>query len=479
MIGGYMKTSRYALAAIAGLMMGGAYAAPVKAADLGGNCCADLEERVAELEATTVRKGTRKVSLTLSGHVNRGIMWYDDGSMTGWRSFDNIMSHSRFRLQGNAKINADWTMGYYQEFEFSTASNFAVSQLDDRGFNSAGGNLQGSSPFNFAIRQSHWFLKNARLGTVSVGRLNMATKDMPGTELGGIAIVASSDMILQQFNFLLRPAGTVGRQGLSSVRLGAFRTQSSADNLRTDGVRYDSPTIMGFTLSTAAGDDYIWDVALRHEAEWNGFKFASATGYYVDMDEQCVRTNAGTAVGCEVPTVAKTGRREQHVFKSNSSVWHMPSGVFASWAYWNLSYEGAAGIDNVTANRGGGQRPDSDLFWVAAGLKRNFFGIGYTSIFGEYGRISDAFTGTAVNFTSPDGNGTNFVGGVSNSDVTRWGVGIVQNIDAAAAELYLHYMNYSFDVSGCATTAGGANCVVSKQDLEDIRSVQAGARIKF
>ena len=30
------------------------------ATDLGGDCCADLEERVADLDATTVRKGTRK-----------------------------------------------------------------------------------------------------------------------------------------------------------------------------------------------------------------------------------------------------------------------------------------------------------------------------------------------------------------------------------------------------------------------------------
>jgi hypothetical protein len=35
----------------------------VTAADLGGNCCADLEEPLAELEATTVRKGNRKVAL--------------------------------------------------------------------------------------------------------------------------------------------------------------------------------------------------------------------------------------------------------------------------------------------------------------------------------------------------------------------------------------------------------------------------------
>ena len=41
------------------------------AADLGGNCCADLEERIAELEATTARKGNRKVSLTVSDPSTR------------------------------------------------------------------------------------------------------------------------------------------------------------------------------------------------------------------------------------------------------------------------------------------------------------------------------------------------------------------------------------------------------------------------
>ena len=48
------------------------FAAPSSAsyaADLGGNCCADLEERIAELEATTGRKGNRAISLTLTGFV--------------------------------------------------------------------------------------------------------------------------------------------------------------------------------------------------------------------------------------------------------------------------------------------------------------------------------------------------------------------------------------------------------------------------
>ncbi|HRY07757.1 MAG TPA: porin, partial [Hyphomicrobiaceae bacterium] len=52
---------------------------PASAADLGGDCCADLEERIADLEATTARKGNRKVSLTVSGQVNHAVVFWDDG----------------------------------------------------------------------------------------------------------------------------------------------------------------------------------------------------------------------------------------------------------------------------------------------------------------------------------------------------------------------------------------------------------------
>ncbi len=47
------------------VMAASVFATQASAADLGGDCCADLEERIAELEATTARKGNRKVSLTI------------------------------------------------------------------------------------------------------------------------------------------------------------------------------------------------------------------------------------------------------------------------------------------------------------------------------------------------------------------------------------------------------------------------------
>ena len=85
---------------------------PVKAADLGGDCCADLEERVAELEATTVRKGNKKVSVTLYGQVNHAALFWDDGAEKNTYVVDNNYESSRFGFKGNAKTGfGDWARG--------------------------------------------------------------------------------------------------------------------------------------------------------------------------------------------------------------------------------------------------------------------------------------------------------------------------------------------------------------------------------
>ena len=58
--------------------------APASAAQLGAGpgagCCADLEERIAELEASVARRGNRKVSLEVHGQVSEVEMWWNDGA---------------------------------------------------------------------------------------------------------------------------------------------------------------------------------------------------------------------------------------------------------------------------------------------------------------------------------------------------------------------------------------------------------------
>ena len=79
------------------------HAPAARAADLGGDCCADLEERVAELEATTVRKGNKKVSVTLYGKVNKAVLFWDDGAEKNIYAVDNNYEVLAVRPQGLGK----------------------------------------------------------------------------------------------------------------------------------------------------------------------------------------------------------------------------------------------------------------------------------------------------------------------------------------------------------------------------------------
>jgi Gram-negative porin len=130
MVWGLGLRSRLLAAAGVAIIMGAYSDAPGKAADLGGDCCSDLEERVAELEATTVRKGNKKVSVTLYGQVNKAVLWWDDDAEKNTYVVDNNYESSRFGFKGSAKIGGDWWAGYRMEIETITAQSNLVNQFN-------------------------------------------------------------------------------------------------------------------------------------------------------------------------------------------------------------------------------------------------------------------------------------------------------------------------------------------------------------
>src|SRR5262245_31501356 len=124
MVGGLTVNLRFLAAASATVLIGALSAAlPARAAGRRGESCADLEERVAELEATTVRKGNKKVSVTLYGQTNKAVLTWDDGAENNTYVVDNNYESSRFGFKGSAKISGDWSAGYRLEVETTTAAS--------------------------------------------------------------------------------------------------------------------------------------------------------------------------------------------------------------------------------------------------------------------------------------------------------------------------------------------------------------------
>jgi hypothetical protein len=484
---------------LAGLLLS---AGAAQSADLGGNCCADLEERVAELEATTVRKGNRRVSLTLSGHVNRSLLYWDDGFQSDLYSVDNAIANSRFRFTGNAKVNADLLAGFHMEFSmaFGSRSN-QVSQIDDDGFTGSGGILGGAN-FGDGIggagdsvldfNQAYWYLESKHWGRLSVGRLTAATGGISIIDLSNTGVVANSQPFLWGGGMILRnglgslgaitwaqmcggPGSAVtatffGNAGPYSVDCGLHALD------RRDAVMYSTPTWHGFTFGGTFGEDDFWDVAARYAGEWHGFRVAAGLGHRWYEDREPDRL----VLGPPDDRLDDTHRRH---WLSSASAMHIATGLFVSGTWNQYEYHGSNPheIFDLDPSR---NRPDTRLWWVDAGIQKNWLGIGATTFYGEYGRVEDGITGLIAD---PGGDGPFLSSGlvplgaegvVVDSDMDWWGVGAVQRVDAATMDLYLAFRQYSADIRlGDSAVAGPATQIPG--GIEDIWYIQGGARIQF
>jgi hypothetical protein len=471
-------SSRFAVAAALGLFMG---ASSSQAADLGGNCCADLEERIAELEATTARKGNRKMSLTISGQVHRAVIWYDDGkNSTTYYGLDSTNSSSRFIFSGNAKVTPKVSMGFEIMIEIEAGGTSSkVSQFDEDG--KVGAQIGGPGSFNAHnvdayfgdARHAAWWIDHADLGRVLVGRWESAgvlgTIDLTGH----LFLPASAAFGLLNGGFFIR-----GPNGEYFATTWANISDPASNNPgRTELVRYDSPSYHGFIFSSSVAEagDY-WGTMVRYANEFNGVRVAGTVGY-----ERI--TDVATPSVVNPTDVAFVGLRPDiTAWGFALSAMHVPTGLFVQGHYNNLDFGGRAiGAASGYWGQSTVNKKDADQWLIQAGISRNWFGYGNTSTYGEYGVANDwgADNGAGRNYTTA---GFTPVFGVTDTELRVWGFGVVQKFDAAATDLYLGYRHMEADIT-CNGT--GANCSGTavgpsqKLQTEDIDVIVMGARVLF
>lgn len=332
MIGGSMKmTSRFALAAAAGLLLGAAMT-PAKAADLGGGCCADLEERVAELEATTARKGNRVVSLQVYGQVNKALLIFDDGVDSDAFVVDNDASGSRIGFTGSAKFKPGWSAGYLMELDIQDSASDKVTQDNDEGIEN-----------EIAIRYNYVYIESETLGRISLGQASTATDGVNEVVLGNS--LKNSD---------LHHGSSLEIQGLG---LQLKEIAANLDGGRDDVVRYDSPSIYGFIVSASWGDNDYADVALRFKKEWNSIRVAAAIGYQWDSSNDSSPDD------------------DFETLSGSVSVMHVPTGIYGAFAAGNREVEGT--------------EEDATFWYAQLGIEKKFLPYGSTTIYADYGQYDD------------------------------------------------------------------------------------------
>jgi predicted porin len=430
----------YSLSALvaAGLLAGG-LATSANAADLGGNCCADLEERIAELEATTARKGNRKVSLTVSGWVGQQLTFWDDGFESNTYIHDlGTTLGSHFKFTGSAQITPGWSAGYVLQVEAISNDGLLTSQ-DLPATTSVytllgGGNQGGTGGVN--VLQSYWFVKSDHWGKIGLGRQSQASDNTAILVDGSGSLVPANWVAFDTNAFFLRSndggfygAGWGGAGGGCGIMGGAW---GDCNGLTQNVVRYDSPTFGGFSVSASWGEDDMWDVAGRYAGEHHGFKLAAALAY-----------NEVNSSNWD-----NRGELDAQYFQAGVYLQHVATGLFGLINYGDM--EGDIGAY------------DAETWYGKIGLRTKFNHLGATVFYGEYLNADgqgDVGDGLSVVSTSID-------------EVEVWGLGIVQEVDAAAMSVWVKYRNLSADTS--------VNSLTGFDDgVEDFDYVGVGGLINF
>ena len=226
-----------------------------------------------------VKSGNENVALSISGQVNRALLFADDGKKEDIYNVDNDNSSTRVRFKGKAKLNENWTAGTTIEVQIESNSSGAVNQFADNGVGAGG----------FTERKLEvWF--DGPWGKVSLGQGDTASNGTSESDLSGTKVVTSSDIkdMAGGLAFVNSATGLfctdvngdglcTGADALNTTVRGAF---SNLDGLsRDDRIRYDTPKFGGFQLSTSAVAGGEADVALRYSAKMGDFKVKAAAAY--------------------------------------------------------------------------------------------------------------------------------------------------------------------------------------------------------
>lgn len=336
-----------------------------------------------------------------------------------------------------------------------------------------------------------WYFQHDKFGSFTLGRGGTATNDTLYANLGGQDVAANADVMSTGGNLVTRSAGIAGTAGLN-FSTGpdniSLRWRRLAPDLGSDDrnmIRYDSPKILGnFVVQGAWGSDDFWDVNLRFAKVAGDIAVAAQVGFSRDTTEQGRNFGWPPEPDADETGVGPNGNTVIDEVQASASIWHMPTGLFASAAYQWRSFDGTdpgmlnsacgAGVDAallVGAGVACANRPDFHYLWTSAGVRRKFTGLGYTSIFGEYATSWEGVSGLSVGVVTANGADIDFV---TESRLHVFGGGIVQTIDAAALDLFLTMRHYRATVSGLE-----ANGVPVSADIDPATVIIAGGRIRF
>ena len=400
---------------------------------------------------SNIESGNAKVKLKIYGHVNKAMLWGDDGNNSRTFVVDNAASATRFGFIATAPVNADFSFGAQIETEFKSNSSGAGSapQPGTTGVaisnaNSANAGLTANDTntgdTSFVERVAEVTMDHKRFGKVSLGNGGEAGDGQTEYNMGGgvtnftgalgLGALGATTLFDKTNNRYYRATlktttAAAGITNASGISLG--------DGNRDDRVMYATPRLMGFRGQTSFSSGGTGAVSLDLDNKYGAFKVQAGVGY----------TN-----------YAGRSASGQDAVSGSIAVLH-DSGINASIAAAhrrnkkNVGTQASTSGDNTEYHDTG----NSNSVGGTLGYLAKIFGVGPTGFQADYYTIAN--------------------GRVQGSSVDTFAFGINQEFTDIGTDVYLGYRNFNHDIGNREKTT------YSVGDIDDVNIVMTGVRVKF
>jgi hypothetical protein len=222
----------------------------------------------AQLANSSRESGRDKVKLTISGHVNKAVLWADDGRTSRTLIVDNTAATTRLNFSAEAPVTADFAFGSQFEVEYPGNSASVVTLHEGNGDSNRASNT-------FVERKLEVMATHKRFGKVWLGQGSTATDEIVESDLSGTAVsgnYADSSLIGSALVFFNDRTKAWDGPAVGDVVV-------SLNGGMDDRIRYDTPTYGGFFASAAFVSGGQADAALRYGGKIGPFELAAALGY--------------------------------------------------------------------------------------------------------------------------------------------------------------------------------------------------------
>jgi hypothetical protein len=415
---------------------------------------------------------TAMAEVTISGWLNEGLNYYDDGNVTNFsQSSDNGTTlGSRITFAAKSDLPAGLNAGVELIIEPESLQSPLITSnqnggsltgsfLTDTGIGTNGGaSLSNNGRHALRVLGNSIYFGGA-FGKFTIGKLspasdNIAVLDDPSLTLWSTIspVFRGNSFTIQNLAGSANGVGLLDAVGLTTIGTtwGDFMSCMGTNNALVggagigidcgdgdynQGLRYDLPTfIPNLSIAASYGNKDMYDVSGKYHNMLGRLKWSISMGYTYSGQGGVIEGFNETD-----PSKARTGGSD--TYQMQTGLMDPVTGLFGSVAYQHESANNvtAAAKAAVFAASGGTLQDETDAWWFKGGIKKAFNSLGDTSISFNYGQMDDQYT-----FVSA-------LDGVTGSQVERIGASIDQYFGSSLI-IYGNWQRLSLNVDQSAVS---------------------------